>query len=163
IPTEESAAPDMITAQLEFGGITGDTVYYDPGSFESGDALVFALQADATTLDTGRYDWEMTVTYHYGMDTIVRTYYGVRDVINRSESEFGKGWHLNELDRLMIEMDGVNLITGSNQAIWFAEDSGDYTAEEGKYQAHSLVKNMDDTFTLTAPDGSRQEFDEDGL
>src|SRR5690606_13454578 len=98
-------------------------------------------------LATGRYGWTMTLTYHYGVDTIVRTYQGSQDLINRADSEFGTAWWHPELDRLVIDTDTVNLVTGSNKMIQFIDDGDVFTAEAGSYSAYVLVKNTDDTYT----------------
>ncbi len=159
----DQSPPDLIEVQLEFNGVAQPTVFLDPTGFSSGDRFLAAAQADASALATGRYAWEMKVVSHYGSSKLEDNFSGFQDVVNRTASEFGAGWSLAELDRLNIETEGVNLITGANQAIWFQKDGGDYVRQAGDAFIQSMVRNGDNSFTLTYNNGARSEFNSAGL
>ena len=50
-----------MTAQFTFNGTAGSTTYYNTSSLTPGDIMQIGLQANATTLSTGRYPYTMTV------------------------------------------------------------------------------------------------------
>ena len=79
------------------------------------DPLRFALQADASGLATGTYDWTMTVTAYYGSVVAVREFTGKQEVVNLTSSEFGSGWQLAGLERLEVGTGRVTLV--GDQAI----------------------------------------------
>jgi RHS repeat-associated protein len=99
-----------------------------------------------------------------GTETFPIGFAGAQCVISRSDSELGAGLSITEIDRLDIKPTGVNLITGSNHAIWFAgTGSGPYTREAGDLTFSTLVKNGDGTYTLTSATGMKSNFSATGL
>ncbi|MDQ3331857.1 MAG: Ig-like domain-containing protein, partial [Planctomycetota bacterium] len=100
------SSPTSVTSTLTFNAATGTTVWYGAPS-ASGTLVRFAQQADATGLATGRYRWQMDVATNYSAGTATRVYTGYDHVVNRSGSEFGKGWMLSGLDRLVAQTGGV--------------------------------------------------------
>jgi RHS repeat-associated protein len=130
---DTAAVPATVTAQLTFNGVTYDPVVYDTTGMNPGDVLEFALQADATGLPTGRYDYSVAVTGPSGggviggdggLDgatadgatagdigggggTTTTTYAGRVDVVNDAGSAFGAGWSLAGLNRLWAVSDGL--------------------------------------------------------
>ncbi|MEQ8786495.1 MAG: Calx-beta domain-containing protein [Pirellulaceae bacterium] len=153
--------PDLIKAELTFGGVTGTPVYYDTTNLQAGDVELFALQADASTLSSGTYDWSMTITRYYGATEVETTFTGQQQVNNRIATEFGNRWSLQELDKLEIQTGVVTLIMGNGSTVPYFEDgSGGYLRPDGFFD--TLVKNVDDSYTLTHTDGSQDEFDSSG-
>ena len=61
-----------------------------------------AGQIDASSLATGHYQYQLTLTSYYGTDTATRVYTGYMDIVNLQSSEFGKGWTLAEKDGLAV-------------------------------------------------------------
>lgn len=130
---DTATVPATVTAQLTFNGVTADPVVYDTTGMNPGDVLEFALQADATGLPTGRYDYSVAVTGPSGggviggdggLDgatadgatagdigggggTTTTTYAGRMDVVNDANSAFGAGWSLAGLRRLWAVSDGL--------------------------------------------------------
>ncbi len=130
---DTATVPATVTAQLTFNGVTYDPVVYDTTGMNPGDVLEFALQADATGLPTGRYDYSVAVTGPSGgggiggdggLDgastdgatagdigggggTTTTTYTGRMDVVNDATSAFGAGWSLAGLNRLWPVSDGL--------------------------------------------------------
>ena len=160
-----SSVPDEIDAQLTFDSTAGTEYSYDTTGLNAGDTLRFALQADATSLATGRYDYSVDLTADMNGTDVVHTFDGVQDVVNRSGSThpFGRGWQLAGLDELVVDTDGVLWVQSGGAALWFAEDgSGGYDPAEGDLTFSSLVENIDDTFTLTDKHGLESHFDSSG-
>ncbi|MBI2480562.1 MAG: cadherin-like domain-containing protein [Planctomycetia bacterium] len=165
---DSSCVPDEITAQLTFNSTAGTAYTYDTTSLSSGDALRFALQADATALATGRYDYSVKLTADITSTLVDHTYSGSYDVVNRGGSAhpFGRGWQLAGLDELVIDTSGVLWVQADGDALWFEEDgSGGYDAAEGDQMFSTLVENVnvDDTFTLTDKHGIEAHFSATGV
>ncbi len=55
------SVPSKVNATLTFDGTAGTTWYYNTSSFIPGDVQQIALQADATSLSTGRYSYSVQV------------------------------------------------------------------------------------------------------
>ena len=103
-----ASVPTSIEAQLTFGGVSGSTVTYSTSGLSAGDPLRFALQIDGSSLRTGYYDYTFTLTAKYsGSSDVVQTFTGSQAVVNRNASEFGRGWWLNGLDRLVTSSTGA--------------------------------------------------------
>jgi hypothetical protein len=159
-----SSVPDSIDAQLTFGGVVGSTVSYSNSGLSAGEALRFALQVDGSSLATGWYDYTLTLTAHFGGTNYTRAYTGSQAVVNRSSSEFGKGWWLDGLDQLVISGSNALLVKGNGDALYFKGDgSGGYLKADGDTSESSLVKNGDNTFTLTSKFGTEWNFGTTGL
>ena len=159
-----STVPNSITAQLTFGGITGSAITYSTSGLSAGSPLRFALQLDASTLSTGHYDYTVTLTANYTGSTSVSTFTGSQAIINRTSSEFGGGWWLSGLDRLVTSTAGALLVKGTGDTLWFASNgSGGYLHASGDTDFGTLVKNGNNTFTLTSIHGAVQNFSTIGL
>ena len=90
-------------------GAAGTDYAYNPAGLSAGDTLRFALQHDATSLSTGRYDYSVLLTADYTSSTTTRTFTGSYDVVNRSAAThpFGVGWQLEGLDKLVSGTGGM--------------------------------------------------------
>lgn len=161
-----SMTPDDIEAQLTFDSSAGTTYGYSTTGLSPGDSLRFALQADATSLATGHYDYSVELTANSIMGGSTQTFTGSQDVVNRGGSShaFGRGWQLAGLDEVVADSGGVLWVQAGGDAIWFASDgSGGYLTADGDATFSSLVKNGDDTYTLTGKEGGKLNFDTSGL
>lgn len=159
---EDEPVPDLIEAQLEFGGLLQEPVFYATDGLNPGDSLRIMLQADASTLASDRYEYTVNVTSHSGSSSKSYTTQGSQIVFNRKESNFGNRWSIADLDALEPADDGVTLLRGDGSGAWFAEDgSGGYVRPAGSFS--TLTKHTDGSFTLRHEDGSKDEFDAAGL
>ena len=106
---DSSSVPDEIRAKLTFNSSAGADYAYNPAGLSAGDTLRFALQHDATSLSTGRYDYSVLLTADYTSSTTTRTFTGSYDVVNRSAAThpFGVGWQLEGLDKLVSGTGGM--------------------------------------------------------
>ncbi len=130
-----ATVPATVTAQLTFNGVVSPVVTYGTTGLNAGDVLEFALQADATGLATGRYDYSVAVVGPLGGGTVggggplgstqggstngatpiggggggttTTTYSGRMDVVNEAQSAYGAGWTLSGVRRLTVVSDGV--------------------------------------------------------
>jgi RHS repeat-associated protein len=159
-----SAVPSSITAQLTFDGTAGTAYSYVTTGLAAGDALRFALQAGATSLATGRYDYSVKLTANMSGTPVDHIYTGSQNVVNRSDSThpFGRGWQLAGLDELAIASDGVLWVQDDGDALWFAEDGTAFETAAGDASFSTLVMNGDGTYTLTNKHGTESNFSSTG-
>ena len=160
-----SAVPDEIKAKLTFNGVAGTDYSYDTTGLEAGDALRFALQADATALSTGRYAYTVRLTARFDATNVYRDYTGYALVVNRGDSgyAFGRGWQLAGLDSLVDVTGGMMLVRSTGDALFFPDDgAGGYELAEGD-ESFSTLEEIDDTFTLTDKHGIQANFSAAGL
>jgi YD repeat-containing protein len=160
-----SMTPDSIDAKLTFNGSAGTTYNYDTTSLSPGDSLRFALQNDASSLATGYYDYSVDLTFNSTLGNSTRTFTGSQAVVNRggSTNPFGRGWQLAGLEELVVNTNGALLVQADGDGLWFeGNGSGGYLAAEGDTSFSSLVKNGNDTYTLTGKQGGVLNFDTAG-
>jgi RHS repeat-associated protein len=159
-----SSVPNTIDAVLTFGTVVGSTVSYNTTGLAAGDKLRFVLQVDASSLSTGMYDWTVELTANFTGSSASRSYSGKQAIVNRNSSEFGRNWWLDGLDQLVISGSNALLVRGNGDTFWFAGDgSGGYLKAEGDLTYSTLVKNGDNTYTLTDKWGNKQNFGTTGL
>lgn len=157
-------APDSVRMDVTFGGLTLSTIYYSTMTAIGGGAARFAAQIDASSLATGHYQYQVTLTSYYSGTTATRTYTGYQDIVNRQASEFGKGWNLAEKDGLAVQSGGVLWYGGAGGTAWFASNgSGGYTSPAGPLNSSTLVLNGGGTYTLTDKYGNQENFTSAGL
>lgn len=159
-----AGVPDSIEAQLTFNGVAQGLVTYNNTGLSAGTPLRFALAADGTGLSTGMYDWSMTITAKYGGTSYVHTFTGKQAVINRTGSEFGNGWSVNGLDKLVTSSAGALLVKGNGDILWFESNgAGGYKSAAGDVSNSSLTYNSGTgVYTRTARSGDVQTFDSSG-
>lgn len=163
LPENDTSSPLILAADLTFGGLNSTTVYYEQPAFAEAGYAKFVLQIDATSLETGHYDWEITVTNN-GNSEVLGSAVGTRDLINNINSEIGRRWQLDSVDKLFIEDDGVLLVKGDSSTHWFEElGGGDFARPRGDLQFSTLVQNLNDSFTLTDAMRNVYEFSDIGL
>jgi len=101
---------DRIEAEVTVGGVSMGTAEFN----EFHGTGQFGLEVDASSLSTGHYNYSVTFTFWNGSDPAgigPVTQYGAVNVINRVNnptagtwnSEFGTGWSLPSVDRLIIQ------------------------------------------------------------
>jgi hypothetical protein len=130
------AVPATITAQLTFNNTPLATVTYNTSGLNPGDIVQIALQANATTLSTGRYPWAITVN-NGGTPT---NYSGNVDIVNRANSPYGAGWALDNVEQLVSVSGGMILVNPDGTSLYFANNgSGGFTTPAGDFS--TLVQN----------------------
>ena len=161
-PTQ--TVPTTVNATLTFNSGGGTTWYYNTSSFIPGDVQQIALQANATSLSTGRYSYSVQVVDERSSNT-TSTYSGTATVINQSTSPFGDGWTLEGLEQITSASGGVILNTGeAGASLWFSgspgSGGGNYTSPAGEFS--TLTLNSNGTYTRTLTDGTQINFNSGG-
>ncbi|MCE9552165.1 MAG: hypothetical protein K8T91_02170 [Planctomycetes bacterium] len=166
--------PSLLEVKLKFAGHdNAESVFYSLAGVQPGQVARLVLQADRRDLPTGRYNYQVEVIEHRGEEeSKPKLLTGAADIVNRRDSEFGVGWWLDSLDRIVTGGDGyydghdgggrgVLLVRGDGTTGWFAENSdGGYDTPAGSFT--TLVKNIGGDFTLTHTDGTEDKFLSDG-
>ncbi|MFN9201369.1 MAG: hypothetical protein ACK5WR_25115 [Planctomycetaceae bacterium] len=154
--------------------MAGPTVVYATSTLRHNDSLRFALQADARDLPTGLYGYQVRLIAHYGASQSTREFTGTTAVVNRQASEFGPGWSLAGLDRLVAIPGGTTsagvvipagqlLVLGTGGALFF-ERTGptSFASRAGPLAFHSLIQDAGRGYALISPTGDRQVFNSAG-
>ena len=155
-------APQEVETRLTVDGVSGPTVIYSGSSLMAGAEILLETQFDGSVLGTGHYDWQLEVIARSGSNEQSKTYTGEVDIVS-ADTPYGENWAVTGDTRLYAQTDGVLLATSGGAAAWFADNGGSFTSPAGPYSTSTLVQNGDGSYTLTAPTGSRQEFDQGGV
>lgn len=157
------AVPTAITAQLTFNGATGTTYSYSTSGMASQQAMLFAIQADGSALATGMYDYTLNVSTTVGGVTSTQAFTGKQAIVNRSGSEYGSGWWLDGLDRVVDSSTGALVVRGNGSTLWFPKTGFTYQRAAGDTDFNTLVKTGSNTYTLTSKTGIVSNFSTIGL
>ena len=169
-PTD--AVPDYLEFDVDFdpgGADLSSTVYYSTAGVQPGDTVQLTQEVDAVQLDSGRYDYTMTITPYTGSTAGTPQTFGDHiEIVNRARSPFGSRFWPGDIDQLtdLGAGDGVSLIRGNNTAAWFAvdtttEDQITYTPPAGTFGTLSYDRSAH-TYTLTDPQGNKEVFNSQG-
>ncbi|HUG89822.1 MAG TPA: Ig-like domain-containing protein, partial [Planctomycetaceae bacterium] len=163
IYTPGDSSPSGLEATLTFDSTAAGPVYYD-GPGEVG-TFRFAMQADAASLDTGRYGWEIELLLNYTSGkTASHLFNGTAEIVNLSDSVFGAGWTISQIDRLVAGTGGMLYVSGTGLTGWFAEDgNGGFISPAGPLTTYTLVENQDGTFALSDKYGNDSNYSAAGL
>jgi RHS repeat-associated protein len=131
--------------------------FSSPGSDTS---WIFGVQVSSALTGTGLYPWSMTMTMHFsGLGDVVRTVTGNALVVVNNGA-FGQGWSIDGFNSLVAVSGGEMMVFGSGGARLFTGSGGTYTSPANDYD--TLVKNGDNTFTYTAKDQTKWNYDTSG-
>ncbi|MGH3755678.1 MAG: beta strand repeat-containing protein, partial [Pseudonocardiaceae bacterium] len=103
------AVPQTFSARLTVGGIQqGPEMYWNASGLPPAAVSTSRLgvQFDASTLNTGRYAYELMLFSNYAQSSIGGGTQGKALIRNERTSPFGSGWTLTGLDRLLPQSDG---------------------------------------------------------
>ena len=160
-PTQ--AVPTAVAATLTFNSVAGTTWYYNTSTMTPGDVQQIALQANATSLSTGRYGYSVQLVDEASSNTTF-TYTGTATVLNQSSSAFGDGWTIEGLEQIIpAGTSGVILSLGDNgESLFFAGNpsvGSNYTTPAGNFSTLTLTSSG---YTQTLPDGTQVTFNSSG-
>ncbi len=113
--------PEKFIVELEVGGvkIPGEAVaqtLYKPTasrpdlSEDAVETITVGISFDARLFPTGRYDYKMLLYAGYSCSVVAAEQRGEIYVNNRSDSPYGDGWKITELQSLTVEPDGSVLL-----------------------------------------------------
>ncbi|MBI3000281.1 MAG: hypothetical protein HYY46_17795, partial [Deltaproteobacteria bacterium] len=160
-----AAVPNTFSTKLEVGGVQqGGEVFVDTRSLpEDQDSTSrLSVQFDASNLPTNRYPYKATIFSNYQNSSIGGITNGNVVVLNRKASPFGSGWALTDIQQLHAQADGsVLLTTGDGTARLFSGGPDTFTSPQGDFSV--LVRNPNGTYTRTLKEGTKTNFNAQGL
>jgi RHS repeat-associated protein len=158
-----SAVPNAFSIKFEVGGVQqGGEIFTDTRSLPRGTSARLSTQFDASNLTTGRYPYSATVFSNYLNSSIGGITNGNVIVLNRRQSPLGSGWAITDLQQIHPQADGTVLLTsGGGTASFFSGGPDVFTSPQGDFS--SLVKNPNGTYTWTRKDGTKINFNAQGL
>ena len=160
----ETTIPDDIEVYATLDTLSSGSTWFDTSNLATDDELRFAIQMDASTLETGRYSYQMTIIAHYGTETATRAFSGFVHHVNLGDSTTGDGWNIAVTEQLVSATGRLLHVRGDGTTVWFEDNQDDtYSAAIGPSKYSTLVKNIDNTYTLTDKYGFKTEFDSAGL
>jgi RHS repeat-associated protein len=109
------------------------------------------------------YDYSLAVTLTTSGVNHTQTFTGKQAIVNRNSSEFGAGWWLDGLDRVVDSSSGAVLVKGNGDTLWFPKSGSNYLHAAGDVEYHTFVKNGGGTFTVTSKTGIVSNFSTLGL
>src|SRR5262249_25013519 len=134
---------------------------------------LLANSVNTTVSSTGLYDWQLDIHVTFDSSPAVdRSVSGTAAVVRRDStlvgpgyqtaSPYGPGWSLAGVDQLVAFSDGVLYVYGAGGSRFFSSaGGGSFTSPDNSFGC--LVQNGDNTYTYTAKDQTRVEFDSSGL
>jgi YD repeat-containing protein len=155
--------PSTITGTLTINGTAQSPVTFSTSGFSPGDAMVLAVQSTSALSSTGRYDWGLSISIP-GHGTLSASGYSFGVVEN--SSTFGAGWTFSTLNQLIpISASGADpagelWVYGDGTWRFFQGTSGTLTNPPD--DQGSLVVNTGGSFTYTATDHSKIDFNASG-
>jgi hypothetical protein len=101
-------SPTSLEAVLTFNSVAGSTVYYNTTGISGTTRLRFALQANASSLATGKYAWSMSLkgVYSDGSSS-TRNFTGSSYIVNWNSNSEGDSWNIADMDRLVSVSGGM--------------------------------------------------------
>ena len=160
-----AAVPNAFSTRLKIGGVQQGGEFFTntatlPDDADSSSRL--SHQFDASNLATGRYSYELTVFSNYQNSSIGGIANGNTIVVNRKSSPFGTGWALTEIQQLHPQSGGgVLLSAGDGTALFFSGGPDTFVSPARDFS--TLVRNPDGTFTRAFKDGTKVNFNSQGL
>ena len=160
-----AAVPNSFSTRLKVGGVQqGAEIFTNSSSLpENADSTSrLSVQFDASNLATGRYPFEATVFSNYLNSSVGGISNGNVIVVNRSHSSLGAGWAISDLQQLHLQSaGGVVLTSGDGTAVFFSGGPDAFTSPAREFS--TLVRNPDGTYTRTFKDGTKANFNAQGL
>ena len=162
-PYSSAGTLTSVGAQLQLGGVLQGAVTYPVSGMTDNQAYRVPLQADATSLATGSYQYQMAVTHNYTgggtgfpgfpggggtTSSFSATFTGTVNVVNASASPLGAGWSVGGLQKITVSADGSALVT-----------EGSRGTERYDYRAGGAINDV----AVITPDGNARVFRNDGM
>jgi RHS repeat-associated protein len=160
-----ASTPSAFSTRLKIGGVQqGEEIFTDSRSLPRFTASTSRLSHmfDATGLATGRYAYEATVFSNYVNSSIGGIANDQLIIVNRKKSPFGAGWAITEIQQLHLQSSGGVLLTaGDGTAVFFSGGPDTFTPPVDDFS--TLVRNADGTYTRSLKNGTKVNFNAQGL
>ncbi|HEV3256736.1 MAG TPA: hypothetical protein VG013_07655, partial [Gemmataceae bacterium] len=162
----QGSVPTQIQAQLTWNnGTPQPWVTFSTTGHSAGDVYLLALQVASAVTATGNYPWQVEVkaTLPGSGGTIDRIITGnAYVVVNSGSDAYGYGWSIDTVNKLVADTAGVLWAYGQGGTRYFqAGPSTTYISPPNDFG--TLVKNGDGSFTYTAKDQTKYNFNSAGL
>ncbi len=162
----QAAVPPALSYRLSVSGLDqGTETFIDTSrlSEDRDETIRAAIQWDTSEFPTGSYPYALHLTSHYPASSVASTVQGKILVNNQIQSPFGAGGGIAGLYRLYLQRDASVVLTEGDGSAWVYEagQGGEYRSPPGDFS--HLRRNADGTFTRVLKDGTRQEFNSEGL
>ena len=157
--------PNTISASLQVGGVNqGREVFFDTEGLTTNRDVRIGLSFDASTMPSGVYPARITAVNNFNA-SILRSF-ATNDVqvVNEQASPFGAGWMLSILSTLVVNADGTVLcVMPSGRHTIYRPDTvnGGFISPAGNFS--TLVRNADNSFTLTDQYGNQSHYNTSGI
>ncbi|WP_415400631.1 RHS repeat-associated core domain-containing protein [Tateyamaria sp. SN3-11] len=159
---QTAGLPERIDSVVGLGGLTvTDVPAWNPRLAANGDtpavvgeavSLRQSARIDTSGLDQGRYSYSLQSRARYACSKVVATTQGETILQARTQSEFGTGWAVDGLQRLIQQDDGSITILDDDTATSFAPEN-DFTT----FDDEAIVIPAEYPISLAVDD-----FDNDG-
>jgi RHS repeat-associated protein len=152
-----------VKVTLTWAGVDQTPVHFDPSDWEPGGLYLLAAQTDNAVTTTGAYAWKVKVhvTFANG-STRDSTASGASYVVAADGSLYGAGWGIDGISRLVATAAGVLWVTGAGDWRFFtANPDGSFQSPAEDFG--TLVQNPDQSYTYTAKDQTKYQFDGNGF
>ena len=157
------SVPSQIQAQLTWNNGTPQSwVTFSTTGHSAGDTYLLDTQVASAVTTTGYYPWKVEIKATVGSDTIDDTLSGYALVVaNGSGDAVGQGWTLAGVDQLVSVTGGVLWVYGTGGSRFFASlGSGQFLSPPD--DMGTLVQNGDSSYTYTAKDQVKYNFNSSG-
>ena len=154
--------PTGIEIRLTWNGSAGSWEALSTSGARAGDDYGFALQVPSAVSSTGYYSYllEMRATFSGG-GTVTRPVASGSLPVVVPANDYGHGWSVDGLDKIVPVTGGLLYVYGTGDARFFSgSGTGTYTNPANEFG--TLAKNVDNTYTYTAVDKTKRNFDSSG-
>ncbi|MBX9678112.1 MAG: putative Ig domain-containing protein, partial [Gemmataceae bacterium] len=163
IPTDSGKTlPATIQVDWWFDGVQQTQRSISTAGYAAGNTILVGLQVSSAVAASGLYDWNAKVAINYvGASPVNTELVGALPVVSRTSSEFGSGWGISGVEKLLNTWGGVIWISGSGET-WFFDRNSSGIYETPGEDFGTLTYNTSITathaFAYTAGDKTQYLF-----
>jgi YD repeat-containing protein len=156
-----AAVPSSLQAQLTWNGVPQGWITLGTSSHNPGDVYYLPLQVTSPITASGIYQWSIEVKATVGNNVYDRTVSGILPVVVNASSPFGAGWSLGGIPSLLLGSAGIAIVDNASGGSRYFSGTGPSCTSPANDQG-TLVQNGDSSYTYTAKDQVKTNFDSTG-
>ena len=146
---------------MTWNGVAQGWVTFATTGHNSGDVYALPVQVGSAVSSSGVYPWGVEVKATVGTFVYDRTASGVTPAVANAGSPFGAGWALGGTQFLVVGSAGVAVVDNATGGFrYFAGTGPSYTSPAN--DQGTLVQNTGGSYTYTAKDQTKTNFDSTG-